>query len=87
MKNTVTSKLALAAAAVALGAGGLYAAIVGGSAATVNGEPILNSEYEKNLASVIEQYQKSMKRGSPRGLSTLTGWLYCATQPTTPRPF
>jgi len=60
MKNTVTSKLALAAAAVALGAGGLYAAIVGGSAATVNGEPILNSEYEKNLASVIEQYQKSM---------------------------
>lgn len=52
-----SSKLALAlAAALAAPAG---AALVEDTVATVNGVPILRTEYQKNLDSVIEQYKRT----------------------------
>lgn len=49
-----------AALAAALAAGPLSAAVLEDVVARVNGKPLLLSEYQKNLRSVLDNYQKAM---------------------------
>lgn len=56
-----SSNKALAAAlAAALGAASASAAVLEDVVARVNGKPLLLSEYQKNLRSVLDNYQKAM---------------------------
>jgi parvulin-like peptidyl-prolyl isomerase len=62
MRTTSTSKFALAAIlALALSAAA-NAKVVGDNIATVNGEPILRSEYDHNLQALTERYRATMPR-------------------------
>ncbi len=62
MKTTDIKKLLTAALVCALAAAGgaPLAAVLGDSVATVNGQPVLRSEYTKTLSAVEEQYAKAM---------------------------
>lgn len=59
MRTTDISKL-LAAAALCAAGGIASAAVLGDSVATVNGQPVLRSEYDKTYKAVEEQYAKAI---------------------------
>ncbi|MFA5161980.1 MAG: peptidylprolyl isomerase [Elusimicrobiales bacterium] len=57
-----TNKLLLAALAAPLFCGAAACKVMEDSIATVNGEPILRSEYSRNLAAMAEQYRAVMPK-------------------------